>query len=368
MPRSACSSSPPAASATPAGAGHPDPDPARRLDLLRPPLRRRVRQRLRDPARLHGRPDGAGTWSFADRRRRRPPVAHRRPPGAAGRAARSRSSSSPTSGTRCALAEAEAERESATPRTSPPPPAVGTQDVLVVLAQFSDQSLTDRAGRLVRPLLRPDHSVADYYDTASFGALDLAARPTETPGHGRRRGRDRHPADAPPRQRPGLRRLPRHARPILAGRRRLGRLRRLRHRQRRVPRPRRAPPGDRGGRAPRPPWLRRPVRLGPPRLVWTTRSPPTGSSSATTVHRRLLHRRRAPVRIGEGVFQATLGVWVHEFGHDLGPHRPLRHRRQLRRRRHVERHGPPLAGPARRAHRHPPAAARPLQPLAARAG
>jgi M6 family metalloprotease-like protein len=80
-----------------------------------------------------------------------------------------------------ALEQAQAERESAEGTPTPTPPQVGTQDVLVVLAQFSDRALTTTPAEWSDLFFGPTRSVRDYYATASFGALDLAPA-TETEG------------------------------------------------------------------------------------------------------------------------------------------------------------------------------------------
>ncbi len=71
------------------------------------------------------------------------------------------------------LADAAAEAEGFE-EDEPPPPAVGTQDLLVILAQFSDQSLTTAPADWSDLFFGPTDSLADYYDVASFGALDIA--------------------------------------------------------------------------------------------------------------------------------------------------------------------------------------------------
>lgn len=114
--------------------------------------------------------DRAGAWSFAEPTsggRLRPsglrPDADGRPPAAAELAPHLRD--------QVALAAAESERAAeAGPGT---PPAVGTQDVLVVLAQFDDTDLSTTAADWSDLFFGPDQSVADYYDEASFGQLDL---------------------------------------------------------------------------------------------------------------------------------------------------------------------------------------------------
>jgi M6 family metalloprotease-like protein len=66
-----------------------------------------------------------------------------------------------------------------------PPPATGTQDVLVVLTQFTDQSLTTTVPDWTDLFFGADQSVRDYYDDASFGQLDLQpATETDTTGGG----------------------------------------------------------------------------------------------------------------------------------------------------------------------------------------
>lgn len=118
--------------------------------------------------------DSTGTWSFAEPTpggRLRPsglrPDGDGRPPAAAELAPHLRD--------QVALAAAESERAAeAGPGT---PPAVGTRDVLVVLAQFQDTSLTTTAAGWSDLFFGPDQSVADYYHDASFGQLDLQPAP-----------------------------------------------------------------------------------------------------------------------------------------------------------------------------------------------
>lgn len=81
---------------------------------------------------------------------------------------------------------ADAERESAaTTLDDPPPPATGTQDVLVVLAEFEDTELTTSVADWTELFFGADQSVQDFYDTASFGQLDLQpATETDVTGGG----------------------------------------------------------------------------------------------------------------------------------------------------------------------------------------
>lgn len=78
-----------------------------------------------------------------------------------------------------AAAEERIEAAEGTPATTPP--ATGTQDVLVVLVEFTDQALATSAADWADLFFGPDQSVADYYADASFGALDLVPAP-ETQG------------------------------------------------------------------------------------------------------------------------------------------------------------------------------------------
>ena len=83
-----------------------------------------------------------------------------------------------------ALADAESEQVEVAGGEIPPP-ATGTQDVLVVLAQFSNQSLTTTVGDWSDLFFGADQSLQDYYDDASFGQLDLQpATETDTTGGG----------------------------------------------------------------------------------------------------------------------------------------------------------------------------------------
>ena len=116
--------------------------------------------------------DATGTWSFAERTaagRLQPsgllPEADGRPPAGAGLAPHLRD--------QVALTAAESDRADAADAGSVTPPAVGTQDVLVVLAQFQDTPLSTTAADWNELFFGADQSVADYYETASFGQLDL---------------------------------------------------------------------------------------------------------------------------------------------------------------------------------------------------
>ena len=124
--------------------------------------------------------DTAGTWSFAEPTpggRLRPsglrPEAGGRPPSGAALAPHLRDET--------ALAAAESERTGTAEAGEGTPPAVGTQDVLVVLAQFQDTTLSTTAADWSDLFFGADQSVADYYDEASFGQLDLEPA-TETQG------------------------------------------------------------------------------------------------------------------------------------------------------------------------------------------
>ena len=124
--------------------------------------------------------DTTGTWSFAEPTpagRLQPsgllPDADGRPPAGAELAPHLRD--------QVALSAAESERTDVAEAGSGTPPAVGTQDVLVVLAQFQDTPLTTTAADWNELFFGADQSVADYYDTASFGQLDLQPA-TETGG------------------------------------------------------------------------------------------------------------------------------------------------------------------------------------------
>ena len=73
-----------------------------------------------------------------------------------------------------ALAEAEdVGTETAEGAPAHTPPAKGTQPVLVILAQFNDRALTTTPTDWSTMWFGTDQSVADYYDEASFGLLDL---------------------------------------------------------------------------------------------------------------------------------------------------------------------------------------------------
>ena len=116
--------------------------------------------------------DAAGTWSFAEPTpggRLRPsglrPEAGGRPPSGA--------ELTPHLRDEVALAAAESERTGTAEAGEGTPPAVGTQDVLVVLAQFQDTSLSTTAVDWSELFFGADQSVTDYYDAASFGQLDL---------------------------------------------------------------------------------------------------------------------------------------------------------------------------------------------------
>jgi len=116
--------------------------------------------------------DAAGAWSFAEPTpggRLRPsglqPEAGGRPPADAELAPHLRD--------QVALAAAESERTETVEGGEGTPPAVGTQDVLVVLAQFQDTPLTTSAADWSELFFGADQSVSDYYDDASFGQLDL---------------------------------------------------------------------------------------------------------------------------------------------------------------------------------------------------
>ena len=125
-------------------------------------------------------PDTSGTWSFAEATpggRLRPsgllPDADGRPPAGAELAPHLRD--------QVALATAETERAETAEAGPGTPPAVGTQPVLVVLAQFQNRSLTTTAADWNELFFGADQSMADYYDAASFGQLDLQPA-TETEG------------------------------------------------------------------------------------------------------------------------------------------------------------------------------------------
>ena len=73
-----------------------------------------------------------------------------------------------------AIAEAEDARlEAAEAAPAHTPPAIGTQPVLVILAQFDDRSLMTTPADWSEMWFGADQSVADYYDEASFGLLDI---------------------------------------------------------------------------------------------------------------------------------------------------------------------------------------------------
>lgn len=117
--------------------------------------------------------DAGGTWTFAEataagrlRSSGLRPGTSGRPPASAELAPHLRDT--------VALAEAgDARLEAAEDGPTHTPPAVGTQPVLVVLARFSNRNLTTTPADWAETFFAADQSVADYYDTASFGALDL---------------------------------------------------------------------------------------------------------------------------------------------------------------------------------------------------
>jgi M6 family metalloprotease-like protein len=126
----------------------------------------------------------AGVWSFADQDAAGRLVATGIRPGPGGRPPTG-AGLAPHLRDEVALEHAEGEREAATAEAGPPPPATGTQDVLVVLAQFSDKALRTSVADWSNLFFGADQSVQDYYDTASYGQLDLQpATETDTTGGG----------------------------------------------------------------------------------------------------------------------------------------------------------------------------------------
>ena len=124
-----------------------------------------------------------GVWTFADQDAAGRLVATGVRPDASGRPPASLELE-PHLRDEVALAAAEAEQAEVSVSEAPPP-ATGTQDVLVVLAQFSNQSLTTTVADWSDLFFGADQSVHDYYDEASFGQLDLQpATETDTTGGG----------------------------------------------------------------------------------------------------------------------------------------------------------------------------------------
>lgn len=116
--------------------------------------------------------DASGTWSFAEATgtgRLRPsgllPGDDGRPPLAA--------ELDPHLRDQVALTAAESDRVEAAEAGPGTPAAIGTQPVLVVLAQFQNRSLATTPTDWRELFFGADQSVADYYDNASFGQLDL---------------------------------------------------------------------------------------------------------------------------------------------------------------------------------------------------
>ncbi len=115
-----------------------------------------------------------GTWTFArptERGRLVPsgllPDADGRPPAGAELVPHLRDE--------VAQAEADAERTEAAEGGGPgTPPATGTQPLLVILTQFSNRALSTTAADWSDLFFGADQSVADFYDEASYGTFDVA--------------------------------------------------------------------------------------------------------------------------------------------------------------------------------------------------
>ena len=117
--------------------------------------------------------DAVGTWTFAEATRTGRLRSTGLRPGPSGQPPAS-AELTPHLRDTVALAEAEDARiETAEAAPAHTPPATGTQPVLVILAQFNDRALTTTPTDWSARWFGTDQSVADYYDEASFGLLDL---------------------------------------------------------------------------------------------------------------------------------------------------------------------------------------------------
>jgi M6 family metalloprotease-like protein len=117
--------------------------------------------------------DADGTWTFAEATEAGRLRSTGLRPGTSGRPPAS-AELTPHLRDTVALAEAvDARAEAAEGAPPHTPPATGTQPVLVVLARFTDRDLMTTPADWAEMFFGADQSVADFYDEASYGALDL---------------------------------------------------------------------------------------------------------------------------------------------------------------------------------------------------